>query len=203
MAVVKPVPGLDVPVINSTGNMNQAWFEFFQSTTALLKSTTDTANAAAAATFVKSIDTATGDLTLGNGLARTLQSLGVNLTKITASLGADVALNNTGLYFDGPSVAQGTVGTWFVSGSVTLLDVLTAPTFVNCKLWDGATVISSTIVRLQVAGGGFQAAMAGVITNPAGNLRVSCQQVSATTGKIIFNSSGNSKDSTITAVRIA
>src|SRR2546426_953355 len=40
------------------------------------------------------------------------------LTPITNSLGADVALNNTANYFDGPSVAQGTSGTWFASGTV-------------------------------------------------------------------------------------
>jgi len=203
MAVVKPVPGLDVPVINSTGNMNQAWFEFFQSTTALLKSTTNTANAAAAATFVKSIDTATGDLTLGNGLARTLQALRVNLTSITASLGADVALNNGGLYFDGPSVAQGSTGTWVVFGTVTVLDPSNSGNIFNCKLWDGTTVIASSVMRPSLTTGGFPVGLSGVITSPAGNLRISCQAATFTTGLIRFNSSGNSKDSTITAVRIA
>lgn len=200
---VKPVPGLDVPVINQAGFMNQAWFEFFQATSSLLNSTTATANAAAAATFVSSIDTATGAITLGNGLARTLQALRVNLTSITASLGADVALNNTGAYFDGPSVAQGTTGTWFVSGTVTLLDTLTAPSSVSCRLWDGTTVIASTLIRMTAAAGGFPVSLSGIIAAPAGNLRISCNQFTATTGKIIFNGSANSKDSTITAVRIA
>jgi hypothetical protein len=38
---------------------------------------------------------------------------------VTNSLGADVLLNNTANYFTGPSVAQGTSGTWFASGNVT------------------------------------------------------------------------------------
>ena len=43
-------------------------------------------------------------------------------TPITASLGADVLLNATGSYFTGPQIAQGTVGTWFASGTVSVLD---------------------------------------------------------------------------------
>lgn len=198
---VKPVPGLDVPVINQTGFMNQAWFEFFQSTSSLLNSTTATANAAAAATFVSSIDTATGALTLGNGLARTLQVLSVALPKITASLGADVALNNVSNYFDGPSVAQGTSGTWLAVATVTISDVSNSGGTVNCKLWDGTSVIASAAFRMPLAGS-FSVSLSGVITSPAGNLRVSCQDAAFTTGKILFNATGNSKDSTITAVRI-
>lgn len=203
MAAVRPVPGLDVPVISQNGYMNQAWFEFFQSTSALLKNTTDTANAAAAASSVKSIDTATGDLTLGNGLARTLQALRVSLTSITASLGADVALNNTGAYFDGPSVAQGTTGTWFVSGTVTVLDPSNSGNIFNCKLWDGTTAIASSAMRPSLVTGGFPISLSGIITSPAGNLRISCQAATFNTGLIRFNSSGNFRDSTITAVRIA
>src|SRR5215469_1021265 len=44
------------------------------------------------------------------------------LTRFMGTLGADVALNNITTYFDGPSVAQGSVGTWYASGTVTLTD---------------------------------------------------------------------------------
>lgn len=152
---------------------------------------------------VTSIDTATGDFTLGNGLARTSQALRASLTSITAALGVNVAMNNSANYFDGPSVAQGAVGTWFVSGTVTLNDGTTAPSTVNVKLWDGTTVIASTEIRLPLAVGGYPVTLSGVITTPAGNLRMSCNQATATTGLIVFNLSGNSKDSTITAVRLA
>src|SRR5258708_17127371 len=47
-------------------------------------------------------------------------------TTITNSLGADVLLNNTTIYFDGPSIAQGNTGTWSVSVTVTFTDTTTA-----------------------------------------------------------------------------
>lgn len=125
------------------------------------------------------------------------------MTGVNGILGADILLNNSGLYFDGPQVAQGNVGTWFVHGTVTLLDPVTAPSTIHCRLWDGLNILSSTTVRLTAAAGGFTASLSGIIANPAGNLRISCNQPAATTGKILFNSSGTNKDSTINAVRIA
>lgn len=125
-----------------------------------------------------------------------------NLTSITASLGADVSLNNTGSYFDGPSVAQGTSGTWFVSGYVTLVDTAGAATM-NVKLWDGTTVVASSSINLISANTRQCISLSGVITSPAGNLRISVNDATSTSGIIRFNSSANSKDSTITAARIA
>lgn len=124
-----------------------------------------------------------------------------SLTSITASLGADVSLNNTGSYFDGPSVAQGTSGTWFVSGYVTLVDTAGAATM-NVKLWDGTTVVASSSINLISANTRQCVALSGVITSPAGNLRISVNDATSTSGIIRFNSSANSKDSTITAARI-
>lgn len=123
------------------------------------------------------------------------------LTSLTTSLGADVALSSTGSYFDGPSVAQGTVGTWLVSGTVTLVDTATAANL-NCKMWDGATVFASVKQTSPTAAFVVPVSLSGTISNPAGNIKISCQDTSTTSGAIKFNSSGNSKDSTITAVRI-
>ena len=44
--------------------------------------------------------------------------------------------------------------------------------------------------------------LSGFLATPAGNLRIDCKDITATTGVIIFNGSGNSKDSTISAYRI-
>lgn len=121
---------------------------------------------------------------------------------ITASLTADVSLTSTAAFFDGPSVAQGTVGTWFVSGRITFNDSATqAEAF--CKLWDGTTVIDSGAVITSGAGAFMTMSLSGVITSPAGNLKISVKDQSSASGKIIFNQSGNAKDSTITAFRIA
>jgi hypothetical protein len=123
------------------------------------------------------------------------------LSSATNSLGANVLLNNTANYFDGPSVAQGTTGTWFASGAVTLQDTAAAANF-QCKLWDGTTVIASALVSTLAANGVNAAALSGTITSPAANIRISCKDISTTSGSMLFNATANSKDSTVTAFRI-
>lgn len=138
----------------------------------------------------------------GTGLVNSSGSLAVSLSSLTASLGADVALNNTVAYFDGPSVAQGTSGTWFASGTVTLIDTASGANFL-AKLWDGTTVIASSEVNSNGLNVIRTISLSGVITSPAGNIRISCADITATTGKILFNQTGQSKDSTISVIRIA
>jgi hypothetical protein len=128
-------------------------------------------------------------------------AMGLTGTQITNSLGSDVALNNTSNYFDGPSVAQGSTGTWFASGTITLIDN-TSPATVNVKLWDGTTVIASCNYRIANNGVPFAVSLSGYIVSPVGNIRISAKDVTTTNGSILFNSSGNSKDSTISAFRV-
>jgi hypothetical protein len=128
-------------------------------------------------------------------------TLAIIFTPITASLGSDVALNNIANYFDGPTVAQGTSGTWFVSGTVTINDTLAAS--VLAKLWDGTTVIASAGAYVALASQRCSISLSGFITGPVGNLRISVRDNSNTSGNILANNSGNAKDSTITAIRIA
>ena len=156
--------------------------------------TVDEANITTNTTNITALQTPNYGLVNGSG------ALGVSLSKITASLGADVLLNNVANFFDGPSVAQGTTGTWFASGTVTLTST-SADNFL-CKLWDGTTVIASALTN-NVAAARITVSLSGFLASPAGNLRISCQDNSSTAGKILFNISGLSKDSTITAVRIA
>lgn len=119
-----------------------------------------------------------------------------------ASLIGDVALNDITKYFDGPSIAQGTTGTWVVLASLTLTDTSAAAS-INVKLGDGTVVIASTQVKTPAANSPLQVTLGGIIANPVGNLRISAQDTSSTSGKILFNASGNVEDSTITAFRIA
>lgn len=118
----------------------------------------------------------------------------------TNSLGSDVLLNNTANYFDGPSVAQGSVGTFFASGTVTIFDSATAT--ISAKLWDGTTVIASTQTVILNTETVQPISLSGTLAGPAGNLRISVRDLTNTSGKILFNQSGNSKDSTITVFRI-
>lgn len=135
---------------------------------------------------------------LGTG---TLPVARLSMTPIVNSLGADVNITVANTYVDGPSVAQGTSGTWFASGTVALLDT-TGNTNYFCKLWDGTTVINSAATTNPPAGNWISLSMSGFIVTPAANIRISCTNNSTTTSKIKFNVSGLSKDSTITAFRI-
>jgi hypothetical protein len=119
---------------------------------------------------------------------------------ITNSLAADVLLTDTNKFFDGPSIAQGTSGTWWVSGKVTLFS--TSVDAYNVKLWDGTTVIDSAQVNCAV-NRACVVPLSGFIANPAGNLRISAGDWLSTNGKILANGSGAGKDSTISAFRIA
>ena len=130
------------------------------------------------------------------------QILGRPVPKITASLGADVALNNTANYFDGPSIAQGTVGTWFVSGTVTLTDTSGGTVSMYIKLWDGTSVVAAARHDLLAINGVYSVSLSGYITTPAGNLRISVRDLGSTSGAILYNATGTSKDSTISAIRI-
>lgn len=125
----------------------------------------------------------------------------VAASPITNSLGADVSLTATATYFDGPSIAQGVTGTWYVTGTVTVTDNAGGGS-VFCKLWDGTTVIASSAVNISGTGVSGSVSLSGFIAAPAGNLRISCRDSTTTSGKILFNVSGNSKDSTISAHRI-
>ena len=129
---------------------------------------------------------------------------GFDADEITASLGANVAMTVTGTYYTGPSIAQGTSGTWLVSGNVTVQNT-GGGDIVNVKLWDGTTVVASTRMHLVSVSGTYYgvAHLSGKIASPAGDLRISVSPVGRGDGEIAYNASGNSKDSTITAFRIA
>lgn len=123
-------------------------------------------------------------------------ALGVPLNN---TLGGDVALNNA-TYATGPTVAQGTTGTWFAVGTITLSDSAVLAQ-ISAKLWDGTTVIASSREVTNGTQGG-SITLAGFITNPAGNLRISAISNQAATSTMAFNGSGNSKDCTLTVHRV-
>ena len=130
-----------------------------------------------------------------------VQSFG---TPVTNSLSGNVTLNNTGTYFDGPSVAQGTTGTWLASGTITVRDTAFGSGNMNCKLWDGTTVIAScTTTTSATTNNPITVSLSGYLANPAANIKISVNLSNSTTGLMLFNYSGNSKDCTLSAIRIA
>lgn len=121
---------------------------------------------------------------------------------VNNSIGGDVTVNNTSVYFDGPSIAQGSTGTWWVSGYVTVLDTAGGANF-SAKLWDGTNVVASAQGGTVSPTEATVIALSGFITSPAGNLRISVRDITTTSGFIKANLSGNSKDSMISAMRIS
>lgn len=127
---------------------------------------------------------------------------GAITSTLTNSLSVDVALNNTANFFDGPSVAQGTSGTWLATGSVTVNDTAGAATL-QAKLWDGTSVIASGRALTAGANNSLILSLSGVLASPAGNLRISVRDASSTSGVISANITGSGMDSTLTVLRIA
>lgn len=121
--------------------------------------------------------------------------------QITNSLSGDVNLSNTSNYFDGPSVSQGATGTWFCSGSATVVDTAGGASF-SAKLWDGTTVADSGLVGTTSTNQTAIIALSGYLATPAANVRISVKDSSSTSGVIKFNASGNSKDSTLSCFRV-
>lgn len=124
----------------------------------------------------------------------------LDLKPITAALSADVVLNNTANYFDGPSLTL-PPGTWFVSASCTVSDTGGLANIYG-KLWDGATVISSGVWVCPAAAYYHTMTLAGsiTVTNPAGTVvKFSARDQTLNSGVIRWNASGNGKDSTLTA----
>jgi hypothetical protein len=124
------------------------------------------------------------------------------LSKYTNSIAANVALNNTSNYFTGPSVAQGTAGVWFASGTVTLADTAGAATF-NVKLWDGTTVIASAAINIANTNVPMPVSLSGYIDTPAGDIRISVKDLTSTSGLILRANTGEVTDSTLSVFRIA
>jgi len=123
----------------------------------------------------------------------------------SANLASDVVMNASATYFDGPSVAQGTVGTWEVGGTVTVTDPVGAQaTTYRVKLHDGTTVFKSlATVEAAVAQQLTSASFANVVVSaPAGNLRISVRDDATANSKILASFTGLGSDSHITAKRL-
>lgn len=123
------------------------------------------------------------------------------LSSLTNALSGAVSMVTSGVYVVGPTVAQGTTGTWLATGQV-MVTPNAAGNLVTCKLWDGTTIIASAL-NVVASTSGVSIHLAGYLASPAGNLRISCANQSANGGTIAATDGidGNTA-STISAVRI-
>ncbi len=121
------------------------------------------------------------------------------LTFITNSLGANVGVAATAT--TGPSVAQGSSGIWLAIASISVEDTGTIRSF-SVTLTDGTSVLDSGIVSTPGAALFSTISLAGVISAPAGNIRITATVPTSGNAFMLSNGSGSSKDSTLTAIRI-
>lgn len=120
------------------------------------------------------------------------------LTVLSSTLGAD---SNIG---SGPvslvNIAQGTSGTWFVSGYVTFIDTAGA-TQLSLELTDGITNFASGTQESTAVNIPASIHISGKLVSPAGSISLVAKATgSATVAK--FNQSGWGHDTQITAFRI-
>jgi hypothetical protein len=162
------------------------------------------AGAAPTADSFLAFDTTGHHLVYGSNGSTITVGASVTGTTFTNSLAADVSLTSLVSFFDGPITAQGTSGTWLAIGNVQVSG--NANDAIQCKLWDGTTVMDSGAMPGDSTAGitSGQIALSGRIASPAASIRISCQDSSETTnGKIRANLSAVGKDSTLTVVQIA
>ena len=123
------------------------------------------------------------------------------LASLSNVLTSNLTLTVASAWYDGPSVAQGTVGTWLVNGYATIYNGNTAAGAAYLRLWDGTTVFASGVINLATHTSGMMS-ISAIVSAPAGNLRLSSS--ASLTGFIVYyNASGLVTDTAINAIRIA
>lgn len=142
---------------------------------------------------------ADGQFAAPSGFIGTTSTSTATLSSLTKLSTVDIS-TVTSSYVDGPSVTQGTAGVWFVTAGVSWTSNPAA--FLLLRLWDGTSVIASCEGTNDVANDIAQNVLSGVITSPAGNLRISAKAVGSSGQTLKFNASGDSADCWLTAIRI-
>jgi hypothetical protein len=127
-------------------------------------------------------------------------------TQVSADLGADVALNNTSTYFNGPSIALPAGGTWFVTAGMTIQDYNSAANFEARLIQTGGTVIASALLSTWASGAGTTVVLSGFVS---GGLTATAQAIgnSSVFGRILATTlgggGGQPRASWIRAFRVA
>lgn len=130
------------------------------------------------------------------------------LSFINATTTSSISFS-TAAFTDVLSVSQGSSGTWYVSGTITLLTTIQNSS-VSVKLWDGTSVINSAATLLgpsAPASSGYTMpiSLSGALAAPAGNLKISgLVTVAGGTGGVVgqYGSLATTSINTLTAVRI-
>jgi hypothetical protein len=106
-----------------------------------------------------------------------------------------------GVLTTGPSVARGSGGTWFASGTVTILNTGGSGDNIAVLLWDGSNLIASGSVNVP-AGSRVSVSLSGFVISPIGDIAIACEATLTNTCEMVFDSTPWGHDSQVTAFRI-
>ncbi len=122
------------------------------------------------------------------------------LTYLTGATSANVAITNTG-FTTAVSLAQGTTGTWLAMGTISFTNVGAAGNFA-AQLTDGATLISGAGIQNATASGNASCSLTGIITNPAGNIKLLGTGSGTMLTTVSVAALGSSNATNLTVIRI-
>lgn len=124
------------------------------------------------------------------------------LTTYEAVLVANVPLNNISVYQNGPNLGALPAGKYLVQGTIIVQDAAGAAN-IHARLRDDSTVHRSSLAYCAAAGAAEQIAFSKVITNPGANLRIDAVDVTATSGNILSNPTGQGNNASyLIAIKI-
>jgi len=117
-------------------------------------------------------------------------------------LGSNVALNNTGQWFIGPTLTLGT-GVWLVFGTATI-NAAASGARVSVRLTDGTNVkdSSSTTWPSALTPAIVHFGLVGIFTNPGAAVRIEGNNADSTGGGFVYNQTSQGRDCTLKAIRI-
>ena len=123
------------------------------------------------------------------------------LETLENAIAAPVSLNDTGAFFDGPSVSL-TPGTWLLVGSVGLIDSAGAANFL-VKLWDGTNEESAGQATSAGVNNTAQITLSGIVTVTTTTAwKISARDATSTSGTMRASWTSDNTASYLRAVRI-
>jgi hypothetical protein len=102
---------------------------------------------------------------------------------------ADIALPVANTLVTGPSIAQGTAGTWLVGGKLSFIDTASSAKFFGV-MTDGTTSFAGGQVQTVGANLPAEINFGAIVGSPAGNLRLQLASATTTTGIMQHGSLG-------------